>query len=73
MYFGKAIKLGGTALVEYSYLYFFGAEASCVFDVLEDGDELVFELAGCVIFEHFVGVGVLKKCLGLCWCNPLGP
>ena len=39
-----------------------GAEASCVFDVLEDGDELIFELTGRVIFEHFVGVGVLKKC-----------
>ena len=30
-----------------------------MFDVLEDGDELVFELAGWVLFEHFVGVGVL--------------
>ena len=33
-----------------------------MFDVLEDGDEFVFELAGGVLFDHFVCVGVLKKC-----------
>ena len=43
----------------YKLFVLVGAEASCLFDVLEKGDEFVFELAGLILWEYFVGVGVL--------------
>ena len=39
---------------------FLCAEASSLFDVLEKGDEFVFELGGGVFGKNFIGVGVLK-------------
>ena len=59
MNFGKAIKLGRDCTSGIKLFVFLGTEASCMFNVLEEGDEFVFELGGGILAEDFVCVGVL--------------
>ena len=59
--FSKAIKLGGTTLVRYSFLHFWSLSPPDCFKILDYLYELVFDFGGGVLVEDPVGVSVIQK------------
>ena len=57
--FGKAIEFGGTALVGYNCLYLWVLRPPVCLMSLRREMSFVFKLAGGILWEYFVGVGVL--------------